>query len=1063
MLTVHHSNRLDTLADELAAVIAEPLASVFASEVVVVQSRGVARWLSLRLADRAGVCANVRFPFPAAFVWELYRSVFADLPDRSAFDPEVLTWRILRLLPEHESAPLFSEVKRYVAGDELRRFELAGRLAAMFDEYLVYRPDWISRWEREVPDLWQAELWRRLAAESPGLHIAKLHRALLQRLASGAPSAIPQRISLFGAPALPPMVLELLRTLAPHRDIHLFIQNPCREYWGDIAPEGEIARRRVQGKADARYLETGNSLLASLGKQGRDFIDLVAGMGGDALDQRETFVEPGRDTLLASMHADILDLEDRTADAAAAAMASGDISIQVHSCHSAMREIEVLHDQLLALFSRWPDLEPSDVVVMTPDIENYAPYVEAVFATAQPRIPFNISDRSSERESTLAATLIALLELAGSRYDANRVLAILEEEAVRRRFGLGEGDLETVRRWVRESRIRWGIDAAHRASFGLPATHEHTWRFGLERLLLGYALPAENERVFAGVLAYDDVEGSLGDLLGRFVSFAEAAIAIDAQLAGAKTIARWCGLVHAAITTFFDPTEERAEELEAVRAAVAALERDARSAAYTGAVPLAVPLAVVLAALRARLEVPGRAFLSGGVTFCAMMPMRSLPFDVVCMIGMNDRAYPRMRRRDSFDLMADDFRKGDRSPREDDRYLFLESLLNARRCLYLSYTGRHIREDTVMPPSVVVSELIEYIAREDRTVRERLVTQHPLQAFSRRYFAGKEKLFTYSQTLAHAASVAGRGEREPQPFLTSPLPVAVGESRDVDLDTFIRFFRNPARHLFEQRLKVRLETPEEEIEAREPFQLGGLSLFDLKQRLLDLRLRHVEHDGLALARAGGDLPHGGIGEALYEAEAETVDRVARVLAPLVSRSTTDPLRFELTASEVTLSGALVNVGPDGLLDYRMSGTNEHLRIRAWIRHLVLNAFAPPGMGRTSRCVTQQCVLTFSPVADARERLSVLLGVYCAGQQRPLHFFPRTAWAYVNTDSQEIGSRARNIWQGSAHDEDAPRGECDDPYYRLAFRGMDPLDAEFTALARAVFMPMLAAITEDPLP
>jgi exodeoxyribonuclease V gamma subunit len=854
---------------------------------------------------------------------------------------------------------------------------------------------------------------------------------------------------------LPPTLLELFTALSRVSEVHLFVQNPCREYWGDIAPQGDIARRRLAGKADAEYLETGNSLLASLGKQGRDFLDLVTGLGGEGLHEHDLFVDPGRDTLLASIQSDILDLEERTSVHAAVA-APDDASLRIHSCHSAMREVEVLHDQLLSLFSRWPDLEPSDVVVMTPDIESYAPYVEAVFATAEPRIPFNISDRSSERESTLAATFMALLELRGSRYDVNQVLAILDEAAVRRRFGLGEGDVETVRAWVRDSQIRWGIDGAHRASFGLPATEEHTWRFGLERLLLGYALPGGNEKLLGGILPYDEIEGSLGAVLGHFVSYAEGAIAIDAALAGTKPVARWCELMHGLLGDFFDPPEDRAEELEAVRAAVSAIDREARAAHYAQA----VPLAVVIDVLRARLDVPGRAFLSGGVTFCAMVPMRSLPFEVVGMIGMNDRAYPRVRRRDGFDLIADDFRKGDRSRRDDDRYLFLESILNARRCLYVSYTGRHIREDTVIPPSVLVSDLLDYIAGADASVRERLVTAHPLQAFSPRYFKGGDVHFSYSQTLARAAAVAGRGSREPAPFLTTALPPPDLENRTIDLDTFIRFFRNPAKHLFEQRLRVRLETPEEELETREPFSLGGLPLFDLKQRLLGLTLRNVPHDGLAIARAGGDLPHGGIGEARYAAEEEIVARVARSLAPLLPGTVAEPQHFEFRAGEVTLTGTLANLGASGMVDYRMSRTNEPLRIRAWVRHLALNAFAPPGVGRVSRCVTQQCVLTFKPVEDARERLAELVALYWQGLHRPLHFFPRSAWARAKGDSD---SQVRTVWEGSKYNEDEARGERDDPYYQLAFRGTDPLDAEFEAAARAMFAPMRAAMDEEPIP
>jgi exodeoxyribonuclease V gamma subunit len=1060
MLTVHQSNRLDALADGLADVLAEPLASVFASEVAVVQSRGVARWLSLRLADRAGVCANVRFPFPAAFTWQLYRGAFGNLPEHSSFDPGVLTWRILDLLPELEDSARFAAVRRYVAGSDLRRFELAARLAELYDEYLIYRPDWIARWEREPDAEWQGALWRRLSAESAGAHSARLNRDFLKLLATEpVPLSIPQRVCVFGAPALAPSVLELLCALASRRDVHLFIQNPCSAYWGDIASERTIARKRVQGKADAAYLETGNRLLASFGKQGRDFIDLLAGLSGEGPGERDCFIEPGRETLLASIQSDILELEELTPDLAPSRLQAGDVSLQVHSCHGAMREAEVLHDQLLGLFSRFPDLEPSDVVVMTPDVESYAPYIEAVFATAKPHIPFNISDRSSERASTLAGTFMRLIELAGSRYDANSVLAILDEDAVRRRFGLGETDVETVRRWVRESQIRWGIDAGHRASFGLPATNEHTWRFGLDRLMLGYALPARNERVFRGVLAYDEIEGSLGNVLGRFVSFVDAAIAVDADFTGAKPMARWCSLTQALIATFFDPAEERAEELEALRSAVAALERDVRAAGYDGA----VPLSVFVTALRSRLEVPGRAFLSGGVTFCAMVPMRSLPFEVVCMIGMNDRSYPRVRRRDGFDLMATDVRKGDRSRRDDDRYLFLESILNARRCLYVSYTGRHIREDTVIPPSVVVSELLDYVARGNKTVRANLVTQHPLQAFSPRYFRGDAKLFTYSDTLARAASVAGHGTREEEPLLNSALAEPLPDSRRVELDAFVRFFRNPAKHLFEQRLKIRLQTREEELDTHEPFELAGLPLFDLKQRLLDLRLRNVDADGLALARAGGDLPHGRMGEALYDTEEDSVNRVARVLTPLVSETSRTSLPFERDVGAITLTGVLSNLGPDGMVDYRVSRANEQLRIRAWIRHLLLNAIAAEGIGRVSRCVTQECVLTFSPVPDARAKLKELVDLYWAGQRRPLHFFPRTARAYLETHSEEITGRVRAVWQGSMYDNENERPERNDPYYELAFRGTDPLDESFKAAARTVFGSMVAFMTETPLP
>jgi exodeoxyribonuclease V gamma subunit len=1058
MLTVHFSNRLETLASALAALTRDPLSSPFASEIVVVQSRGVARWLSLRLADAMGVCANVRFPFPNAYSWELYRALSDASPEHSLFDTEILAWRIEALLPALEEHAAFGPVNRYVRRDPLRRHELATRLAGVFEQYLVYRSDWIESWERGRDTHWQAELWRRLVNGAGAAHRAALHRKLLSALAGERAGGLdlPERVSIFGAPALAPSQLELFAAVAQHTEVHLFIQNPCREYWGDIAAAGDIARKALAKKPQARLLDTGNSLLASLGKQGRDFIDLVTALDCP-LETKDHFVEPGEASLLAAIQSDILDLRERRGRATV--LARDDRSIQIHCCHSAMREAEVLHDQLLALFAAHRDLEPSQVVVMTPDIERYAPYIEAVFSTAEPRIPFNISDRTAEHQSTLAAAFMALLALAGSRYDANRVLAILDESVIRRRYGLSESDVEIIQRWVHEAQIRWGIDGGHRARLGLPPAHEHTWRFGLDRLLLGLALPGGGADLFNGVLPYDEVEGSLGDVLGRFKSFAEAAMALDAELAGARTLMEWCGLLRRALARFFDPERGREHELEAIHTALGALEAEARLAQYTEN----VPVAVVRSALRARLEVPGRAFLSGGVTFCAMMPMRSLPFEVVCMIGMNDGAFPRMRRPYGFDLMGGDFRKGDRSRRDDDRYLFLESLLCARRCLYVSYTGRNIRDDSVIPPCVLVSELSDYVAQGFRTedgvdVREHLFTVHPLQPFSRRYFDARSSLFSHSTPLCRAAAVAGTGSRSPSPLLGAGLPDPETGERTVDLESLLAFFRNPAKYLLERRLGIRLESADEEVGAREPFVLDALTAYELRQRLLGSRLSGEPYEGFAVARAGGMLPHGVAGEVLFDAESAAVDRYARSVAAWLPRKLLEPLSYELMSGDVRFTARLAGVSAAGLTDYRVADIKPNDRVRAWVRHLVLNACAPPGVECVTRCIGQDVMITYAPVEHPEVRLDELLQLYRTGVCRPLHFFPKAACAYVKAG--EINYVVNQVWLGSEFS--SVPGEAANPYYQLAFRGSDPLDHEFKIAARTVFGPMFAASHEEPL-
>jgi exodeoxyribonuclease V gamma subunit len=379
----------------------------------------------------------------------------------------------------------------------------------------------------------------------------------------------------------------------------------------------------------------------------------------------------------------------------------------------------------------------------------------------------------------------------------------------------------------------------------------------------------------------------------------------------------------------------------------------------------------------------------------------------------------------------------------------------------MSFVGRHIRDDSVMPPSVLVSELVDYVERAYRTeeggkVRETIVTLHPLQAFSRRYFEGGTRLFSHSKTLARAASVAGRGERTPRPFITGTLGVPDEESRSVDVEMLVRFFRNPARQLFERRLKVRLESADDELEAREPFAFDGLALYDLKERLLDLELRGAAPDGLELARAGGVLPYGRVGEVLFAEQSEVVAKLAQTVAPLLPAKLLEPVAFEMKAGPLTFRGALTRVSSQGLLDYRPVKCSANVRVRTWIRHLVLSAFAPKDVERVTRCVAQDCTLVFGPVDDARKRLRELLDLYWQGMQRPLHFFPRTACAYV--EHGEIDKAVLTVWRGGY--DGRPPGERDDPYYALAFRDSDPLDEAFEAAARTVFAPLTASVNEE---
>ncbi|MGA7802843.1 MAG: exodeoxyribonuclease V subunit gamma, partial [Gammaproteobacteria bacterium] len=857
MLTIHYGNRLEALAERLALVLARPLSAALACEEVVVQNHGMARWLSLELATRQGVLANTRFRFPAEFVWAMFEAVLEQVPGRSAFDPAVLKWRVLELLqPGGEQHPV-PALQAYLAGhDDRRAYELAERLAGLFDQYQVYRPDWIRTWEQGGETHWQADLWRRLGG-ADDQHWVRLLDRFVETVQRGAfaRDRVPERAALFGLASLSPTYLTVLQHLGSLMDLHLFVLNPCREYWGDVVAERDLAKRPAQAQQTLHF-ETGNSLLASLGKQGRDFVDLLQELGGEETDD---FVEPQGGRLLQEIQRDILMLHERGGAAGGKSrVAADDRSLQVHSCHSPMREAEVLHDQLLRLFAEHRDLRASDMLVMTPDIEQYAPYIEAVFSSARDEryIPYSIADRPLASESPLTAAFLTLLELGDSRFDADSMTALLETQAVRRRFGFAEDELALVHRWVRESGIRWGIDAGHRQQLGLPATDEHSWRRGLDRLLLGVALPGD-DRLFGTLLPYE-VEGGETEVLGRLCQFADAVFEAGRRLTGRRGIGQWADELARLLDIFFRPADEEEPEAQAIRDAVEALREQALRGGFTAPVTLGVAQAHLQGSLGAPAE--GSRFLRGGVTFCAMVPMRSIPQQVIALLGMNYDSVPRAHRPLSFDRMAGDFRRGDRSRRDDDRYLFLETLLSARRCLYISYVGQSVRDNSTVPPSVLVSELLDYVDQGFETgsevpVREALLVRHPLQPFSPRYFEGHEPLFSYSRELCEASRASQSARAESVPLMRADLPEADETWRTVDVDRLVRFFMHPTRFLLRERLGVRLEEQEGLLETHEPFELD----YDARRQLRGLLLRsHLEGEGpeqaVALARGAALLP-----------------------------------------------------------------------------------------------------------------------------------------------------------------------------------------------------------------
>lgn len=1087
------SNRIEELFAALGDELARPPADPLTPECIVVQSRGMATWLAMQLATRFGVWANPDFPHPRRFIRRLLVAALGrESEPVASFNRDILTLAIMAALPRLIEGPLFLPLRRYLAGgDDWKSLQLAAKISDVFDQYAIFRPEMVLAWEAgddlgpsrrplETADRWQAELWRAITSAiiSPA---RQMHEAWL-RLRDGAPAApelLPPRVMLFAVTTLPPVYLSLLHEASRHTSIHLYLFSPAREYWADLysprAMTAFLARRGKSREAqEPLHLTGGHPLLTSLGTVGREFQDLLE----ESADYQESgdFLTSATaaNTTLARLQDDIL-----AAKPPAQPLAMDD-SIVIHACHSPLREVEVLQDQLLAMLADG-SLQPREIVVMTPDMDTYGPLIEAVFqrSPADPRfLPFRIADRGPLREAPLIDAFCNLFALAESRLSLVKVLDFLARESVRRRFDLDPARLERLTLWLEESRVRWGIDEEHRRYHQQPLDRQNTWRFGLDRLLLGYAMPGEGQYLFDDILPYDQIEGQDCELAGALLDFCEVLFALSDACREPHLLAEWGGIVAQALSDFFAAGPEEEPQQQRIRAALAALQADAATVAFDR--PLAA--ASFLALLRQRLEADegGPGFLEGGITFCAMLPMRTIPFPVLCLLGMNDNAFPRSEQPVGFDLIAAEPRPGDRSRRQEDRYLFLEALLAARKRLYISFVGRSIRDNKELPPSVVVDELLACL---DAGEGRKLVIEHPLQPFSPRYLDGRDPaLFTYAAEYAGASAAAS-----PPPgslFGEQPLGPATDIGQPVTLADLSRFFRGPAEWLARRQLGLALPEPAALGDQRESLLLNGLEAHQLADFILSRREQGEAGQLLAILRGQGVLPLAGAGEATLHALQQRVQSLAICLASRPAGTPLPSLAFDLSLADgERLLGELAGRADGGLLRVTPGRLHPLFLLTCWLEHLVVSTLAPADQEPRTIMVgrgehDQADLRCYQSLAgeEARERLVELLALFRLGQTLPLPFFPRASHEFTATlqrsraksEEERLATayqKARQIFAGDGYHLSRPP-EGDDPYIEWLFRGLDPLTVavgrwDFATLSQRIYLPLLASLGKMP--
>ncbi|MGH1461542.1 MAG: exodeoxyribonuclease V subunit gamma [Neptuniibacter sp.] len=1084
MFQVYHSNSLLVLKDLLVELIRRsPLEDPFRSEKILVQSPGMAQWLKLEIASAQGIAAAVDFPLPASFLWSCFSDVLKDVPERSAYNKEAMSWKLMMILPELLGQEEFSSLQQYLQDDResYRLYQLCNKIADIFDQYLVYRPDWISDWESggglaAGRHPWQPVLWRALKnyteqREQSHWHRANMFSAFISALSSDdIAEKLPARLFVFGISALPQNYIQALQALGQKIDVHLMVTNPCQYYWGDIVDQSQVAKLNRQwfskeGMEFSAYAE-GNPLLASMGKLGRDYLFQLQEHG---IEEITAFADPERGSLLRSIQQDILELEnpanfpdDPSCSQHKQPVKLDDHSLTLHSCHSPLREVEILHDQLLAMFASTPDLQPRDLIVMMPDVAAYSPYIDAVFSNAAAKryIPYSISDRSNSQENPLLLNFAKLLKLQESRFTVSDVLELLEVPAVMRRFNLDDDGFQKLRLWIADTNIRWGMDSEHRSLWELPLFEQNSWTFGLRRMLVGYAL-GDQDDLWNGISPYAEIEGLNAELLGKLVEFIDRLEHTRSSFERALPFAEWVNEINQLLDDFYQPDEQDEIALSSIRKTLQNLHEQLSDAGFSEPLTPVVISDYLIDGINN--QSASQRFMVGAVNFCTLMPMRSIPFKVVCLLGMNDGAYPRSIPPVGFDLMSDYPRRGDRSRRDDDRYLFLEALLSAREKLYISFVGRSIKDNSERIPSVLLSELLDYIQsgyvlngdenlssiNSGEKLCNHLILQHPLTAFSPAYFNQDEpRLFSYAEEWLPAAAVNQHVEHD---FITQALSEELPEV--LELSELINFLKTPCRSFFNQRLKVFFYHDDIEAQDEEPFALDGLSAYLIKQHYLDAALegQNLEHIDQQMT-AEGCFPVGQIGELQRARIRHDCEVLAEKIKPL-QEGEAKRLEIDLQVGKTRLQGWLNNCYENHQLSYRPAEVNARDRLSSWVIHLSLCASGYGCRNTVFRGLSGKVYFRAVPEDEAIKHLQALVDFYVAGMAQPQPFDAGCAHDYftqLQKDPEKASFKVESRFYGSAFS----MGLIQDPYFRRCFTDFEIFYTGFTEQAQQLYQPLL---------
>jgi exodeoxyribonuclease V gamma subunit len=1014
-INLNVSNSLQPLSGLLANDLNSIDQNPFVKQWVVTQTEGMNSWLKQTIAKQNGIAANIHFCKPNDIITEIYRKSIRS--GKSIVNSEDIRWCIYGLLDHPDFLIKYPSTASYYEGNDIKRIALSDELADLFDQYQVYRHEQINAWNiklmhGEAPENWQEWLWMHVKIKLGDSYQDRVEMAntLIEALNDDDVQTSVKRnipsLHLFGLAVITPYYLNIFYALAKFMDIHLYLVNPCPEQiWMDFKSEQQITkllRKRNKERSEFDHLLVGNDLLLNWGTIIKESFALLMDNDDFVNVYNDDFATPIKDpkNLLKKIQQDIYNNANKDDRNSLTEAQVNDGSITINAAFTPVREVEILHNYLIELVDKKNEkLSPKDILVLVSDVELYAPFIHSVFSNSPYKFPYNIADESYSAGNNLFTAIQDILSLDAESFKVEAVLKLLESPYIRNRFKIK--DEETLRTAARQAGIIFSIEGRKEDD-----TRYISWDYGLKKIMYGICMSGavelnDGHDDFAPLDTAEGAEAMERVRLAYFIKMLTHKLADRKQN---RTISQWAEYLQSLVEDMIFQAGEKDDEdytkLVQFTEYMALLEKNAN---------IEISFEIFRHSFLQRLDVEKKtgSFAKGGITFCSLVPMRSIPFKVVAMLGMDFDKFPRKETALSFSLLQD-IKPGDRNVKNNDKHLFLETLMSAQSYFYISYIGANAKDGSKLPASSLVDELVDYVARglqpgedglrrDTDSLRNEWVTLHPLHSFSGEYQA-QNKLISYLNEDRYKTGITIPAKEKEQKSFSFEI---------VDINDVARYMQNPARLYLQKQFNVFYHEDDVLLMDHELFGFDQLTKWSVQDTTMNMSQDEIYAYKNSVKKSG-KLPLHNFGDASIDVVIEGITELKERLEAISDGlpKSSKEVKFEIDNTLIT--GKIDAIYGSKYISICNSSDNLKYLLKSFVIYLGIIANGSEDIGFVFIAKEKEdAILPAGKITqiEARSILSKFLGYFKEGHVAYFNFYP----AIGQKDMQMISEDYESFW------------------------------------------------------